>query len=163
MVLLINMSDRILENVNIQLQIHACALVYGESGILIRGNSGSGKSQLMLGLIQRGEQQGIFTRMVGDDRIGLQVIDRKLIAHRIPSIEGLIEVRGLGLETMKFIKSCVVSHVIDLGDAHPPRLPDHNDLQTVIEGVTLKRLQVMHSTHVYFNAYGAIDLFLRKL
>ena len=49
--------------------IHATAVVYGESGVLILGPSGSGKSALALALLARARDSGLFGALIGDDRV----------------------------------------------------------------------------------------------
>ena len=49
--------------------LHATAVIHGESGILIFGPSGSGKSALALALMARASATGAFGALIGDDRI----------------------------------------------------------------------------------------------
>ena len=67
-----------------------CVCVHG-IGVLILGDSGSGKSSLALSLIQNG------ARLVSDDRTVVFNEDGCLWATAPISISGMMEVRGIGL------------------------------------------------------------------
>lgn len=63
----------------------------GWRGVLLRGPSGSGKSDLALRLIDGG------ARLVADDQTELVVRAGNVIARPPATIAGLIEVRGVGI------------------------------------------------------------------
>ena len=74
--------------------LHATAVIYGESGVLILGPSGSGKSALALALMARASATGAFSALIGDDRIFVSKAHGRLLAggasqyggrHRAPS------------------------------------------------------------------------------
>lgn len=65
--------------------------IYGV-GVLIRGNSGVGKSETALELVQRGH------RLVADDSVEIRQLDGITLIGRSPKlIEHLLEIRGLGI------------------------------------------------------------------
>lgn len=65
--------------------------IYG-MGVLIIGDSGIGKSETALELIQRGH------RLVADDRVELYMMDERRIIGEPPEIlRNLIEIRGIGV------------------------------------------------------------------
>lgn len=67
-------------------------------GVLISGDSGLGKSELALELISRGHG------LVADDVVDLQRISTTTIEGRCPPmLQGLLEVRGLGLLDIKTV------------------------------------------------------------
>jgi HPr kinase/phosphorylase len=68
-------------------QIHASCVARGESGVLLLGPSGSGKSDLALRLLDRG------FALVADDRVDIA----EGMARPPPALAGLLEVRGLGI------------------------------------------------------------------
>jgi hypothetical protein len=106
--------------------IHATALAIGEAGILIRGPSGAGKSRLALELIAEATRNGLFARLVGDDRIALAARGGRLIAHGHAAIAGQIESRGEGILDLGYEPAAVIRLILDLGGegaAAPPRLP----------------------------------------
>jgi len=129
--------------------IHACAVAVGESGALIRGSSGAGKSALSLAMLVLARQTGRFAALVGDDRIFLSVAAERLLARGVPGFEGVIERRSEGLLIETHESRVVIRLVVDLGDS-PPRWPEDHDHWTELLGVRLPRL-VIDSTH------GALD------
>jgi len=99
------------------INIHASCIAIARQGVLILGDSGAGKSDLALRLIDEG------ARLVSDDRTELYV-SRGLLHARAPkSIAGLLEVRGLGIVALPFAKSVPLGLAVRLG-APPKRLPD---------------------------------------
>jgi HPr kinase/phosphorylase len=120
--------------------IHATALVVGHRGVLIRGPSGSGKSTLALSLLQ--SVDGTFSRLVGDDRIHLEAIHGRLLMRPATALQGLIEIRGIGIARVPFETVAMAHLVVDIGAADVRRLPASADLVTSIEGVRLARLPV---------------------
>ena len=102
--------------------IHATTVVLGDAGVLLRGPSGSGKSDLALQLIDRG---GV---LVADDRTALQAVGGLLIASVPATIAGRMEVRGLGVLRVRFQPQASVRLVVDLlpADAATPveRMPE---------------------------------------
>src|SRR5688572_16821837 len=93
--------------------IHASAVLVGPFGILIRGPSGSGKSQLALSLLQSAGTG--FSRLVGDDRLHLQGVHGRLLIRPATALAGLIEVRGLGIIRLPFEPVAVAHVVVELG------------------------------------------------
>lgn len=119
--------------------IHASAVLFGHRGILIRGPSGSGKSRLALSVLQSG---GGFTRLVGDDRLHLDVAHGRLLMRPPQVLAGLIEVRGLGIVRLPYEPVAVAHLVVDLAAPDAVRLPDPSAAQVEIDGVVLARLPV---------------------
>ncbi len=119
--------------------IHASAVVVGETGILIRGVSGAGKSLLALALTSMAESFGYFSRLVGDDRICVARSGGRLVARGHPSIQGAIEWRGRGIFRTRFLEAVVLGLVIDLesSDRKLPRCPEDGDLDIMITGVSV--------------------------
>ena len=83
----------------------------------------------------------LFARLVGDDRVHLQAAGGRLLVRPAEALAGLIEVRGLGILRLPYEPSAVVGLVVDLG-ADAERLPDAQERQAVIEGISLPRLAV---------------------
>ncbi|MGE0425340.1 MAG: HPr kinase/phosphorylase [Reyranellaceae bacterium] len=117
-------------------QIHATCVALPEGGVLLRGDSGAGKSDLALRLIDGG------ARLVADDRTDLMREGDLLIARAPASIAGLIEARGVGILRLppeKLAAEVAVVLIVDLVDAAiVERLPEaaREDLL----GVQLKRV-----------------------
>ncbi|MBO0734853.1 MAG: HPr kinase/phosphatase C-terminal domain-containing protein [Methylocapsa sp.] len=127
--------------------LHATAAVIGEAGVLILGPSGSGKSTLAFNLIACAEQAGYFARLVGDDRVSLDLRGSRLIATGHPAIRGKLERRGLGILEMPFVTSCVLRLVLRLSnpDEMPPRYPSPDEKTILLEGARLPLLPVCWS------------------
>jgi len=97
-------------------QIHASCVAIRSKGILILGESGAGKSDLALRLMDDG------ARLVADDRTELSIERGRLCAPAPKSIAGLIEVRGLGIVAQPFAMKAMIALTVKL-DAAPERLP----------------------------------------
>jgi HPr kinase/phosphorylase len=71
--------------------IHGVMVEVFGLGVLLRGRSGSGKSDLALGLVDRGH------RLVADDLVEFTVVNGELLGACRAGCAGFIEVRGLGV------------------------------------------------------------------
>lgn len=101
--------------------LHATAISIDGRGVLLTGPAGSGKSGLAARLID-----AHHARLIGDDRILLTAQDGVLLAAPAPSLEGLLELRGLGLLRLPFDAPVALALAIDLVAAADavPRLPE---------------------------------------
>jgi RNase adaptor protein for sRNA GlmZ degradation len=100
----------------------------GPLGVLLRGSSGTGKSDLALRLIDRG------ARLVADDQCEVTVEgssgeDRaagpRLIARAPVATAGLLEVRGLGIAEVPTLAQAPIALLVDLvARDEVERLPD---------------------------------------
>lgn len=88
--------------------IHASCVSMNNKAILLIGDSGSGKSDLALRLIDGGAQ------LVSDDYVEITKEGDILIVAPPESIEGLIEMRGVGIMTMPFIRDTELKLAIKL-------------------------------------------------
>lgn len=131
------------------LALHATALVLGEAGVLLRGPSGVGKSATALALIALARAQGLFARLVGDDRVLVEASGGRLIAAPHPRAQGLIERRFVGLETVPFEPRAVVALIVDLAPdaAGLDRLPQAGALAERLAGVLAPRLALPAGPH----------------
>ena len=115
--------------------IHATCVTIGGAGILIRGPSGSGKSDLALRLIDEG------ARLVADDYCEAAVHQKALSVTAPPAIAGKLEVRGVGIAELDHVGQVRVALVVDLRSAiEIPRLPDTATI--AIEGVTVPWIEL---------------------
>ena len=89
--------------------LHATCLVIDDIGVLLRGASGCGKSDLALRVIKTD-----IGRLVADDQVSLTVQENVLIARPPPRLAGLIEVRGLGLLPIAYEPSCPIKLLVNL-------------------------------------------------
>ena len=121
--------------------LHATAMIHGESGVLILGPSGSGKSALALALLARARTTGVFGALIGDDRIFVSKAHGRLIARGAANMAGVIERRSAGLITVPYEPGAVVRLAVELCERGRrwPRMPDDN--QSLIVGeVMIPRL-----------------------
>ena len=102
------------------MQIHATCLSFAEGqGVLLLGDSGSGKSDLALRLIDAG------ATLVADDRVDVQLQHGQLVASAPAALASLLEVRGVGIMKMPYIPWANVSLAVQLVDrTSVERLPE---------------------------------------
>lgn len=96
--------------------IHASCVAIGRKGVLLLGESGSGKSDIVLRLIDAG------ATLVADDRTILWVKKGGLYATAPATIRGLLEIRGIGIVKMASRASVRVGLVVKLA-GEGARLP----------------------------------------
>jgi HPr kinase/phosphorylase len=117
-------------------------------GVMITGDSGSGKSELALELISRGHG------LVADDVVELTRVAPNVIEGRCPGIlRDFLEVRGLGLLNIRTIfgetasrrkmrlKLIVHLHRQQPGGADTPRLPFEAQTQEIL-GVNIRKVNI---------------------
>jgi len=112
------------------------------AGVLFQGASGSGKSSLALRLIDQsgfgaGSAAPIQGRLVSDDQVLLEAVDGALTATAPHAINGLLEVRGIGIIKVQTMISPVR---VDLAIAHAitPDIDRVPELQVIeLAGQTL--------------------------
>ncbi|MFN5689592.1 HPr kinase/phosphorylase [Bradyrhizobium sp.] len=123
--------------------VHASAVKIGESAVLIRGPSGSGKSRLAFDLILAGRTGQIPPAvLVGDDRVHLATRDGEMWVHPAPALAGLIEIRGLGIRRCDFVSEARIGLVVDLMAEDAERLPPRSALLLNENGIELPRIPV---------------------
>ena len=99
--------------------LHASCVAIGNTGVLLRGASGSGKSDLALRLINDGAM------LVADDQVHLKSVSGKLIASPHNALAGKIEIRGCGIIDLPYRKTVAIGLVVDLEERDDiPRLPE---------------------------------------
>lgn len=123
--------------------IHASAILTGARALLIRGPAGAGKSRLVLGLIEAAERNLLpFARLVTDDRAHLAAVNGRLVVSAPEALQGLLEIRGLGIRQLPFEPRAVVGWVVDLAAPDAGRMPEPQAQMVEIEGVSLPRLAI---------------------
>jgi HPr kinase/phosphorylase len=102
------------------LRIYGTCVALSGLGVLLRGPSGSGKSDLALRLIDGG------AKLVADDHVELSLDAAGRVMARVPkTLAGLLEVRGIGILRMDAIRTAPVSLVVDLTpEDQVERLPE---------------------------------------
>jgi HPr kinase/phosphorylase len=144
--------------------IHATALVLGETGVLIRGPSGSGKSALALALLTLADERKLFARLVGDDRVMIAVRCGRILAEGAPAIHSLIERRGYGIVRERAEACTVIRLVVDLRPegALSQRMPDADESRVRIGEIALPRLIFDQQSGPFERAY-AVHRYLDKI
>jgi HPr kinase/phosphorylase len=116
-------------------QIHATCIAINGQGVILRGPSGSGKSDLALRLIDAGAE------LVADDRVDVKNREGQPFASAPETLKGLLEVRGVGLVEMPCQDKVGVVLVIDLVSRDEiERMPEPEWVQ--IEGVDMPVLRL---------------------
>lgn len=109
--------------------IHASCVLLGDAGkafgapegagVLLLGESGKGKSDLALRLIERG------AKLVADDRTELFAHDNLLYARAPKSLAGLMELRGLGIVALPFATEARIALAVEMmEEGCVPRMPE---------------------------------------
>lgn len=99
--------------------VHGTCVALAGRGVLLRGPSGSGKSDVALRLIDAG------AILVADDQVRLDRTAAGLIASAPPALSGLIEARGIGILRLPALERATLALVIDLVSRDAvPRLPE---------------------------------------
>ena len=109
--------------------VHGTCVALGRTAALLRGPSGSGKSDLALRflfLARRGPAALEAPILVADDQVYLTRKGARLAATAPQSIRGKIEVRGIGIVEVKSAADAELALVVDLvaSSADLERLPD---------------------------------------
>lgn len=136
--------------------VHATAIVIGECGVLILGEPGAGKSALAEKMMAEAAAAGSFTRLIGDDRVGLREVGERLLASPHPAIAGKIERRGSGIANLSFLEMVRINAVVQL-ERNPPRMPEELDESIEFEGVVLPKLVLRHDQDLAGKAHLALD------
>ncbi|MCL2714701.1 MAG: serine kinase [Alphaproteobacteria bacterium] len=124
--------------------VHASAVQVGSLAVLIRGPSGSGKSQLAFNLVLAGRSGVIApTFLISDDRVRLGRSGDGIEVAAVESIAGRIEIRGLGIRRCAHVGAGKLGLVVDLAAPDGARMPSAAALKVRILGVTVPRIPVM--------------------
>ncbi|UGX85757.1 HPr kinase/phosphorylase [Phyllobacterium meliloti] len=119
--------------------IHASAVLVGDRGVLVRGNSGSGKSSLVRALMDRAAYRGMFAMLVSDDQCRIRAQSGRLLCTPPLALHGGLEVRGSGLHAADFEESAVIHLVVDLVEPNQS-VRFGEDAITCLHGVAIAHL-----------------------
>jgi len=116
-------------------QVHATCIAIDGNGVLLRGPSGSGKSDLALRLIDGGGA------LVADDRVDLNATGGQLIASAPDNLRGLLEVRGLGIVQREACAEIPIMLIVDLVPADDvERMPEPHYAE--LQGVEIRLVRL---------------------
>lgn len=111
--------------------------IYG-LGVLITGDSGVGKSETALELVQRGH------RLIADDRVDVYAQDEERLVGEPPAIlRNLMEIRGIGIIDVLnlFGAGAVRSHATIAFNLHLAKWKDDQDVDRLGNGEDITRIQ----------------------
>lgn len=119
--------------------LHASCIAIGQHACLIRGPSGSGKSDLVLRLLD--EQHG--AKLVADDQVLVSERAGALYAAAPAILAGKLEIRGQGIVARPYLAEVKISHIIDLVQPQDiTRMPDAAEICVTLMGIAFPRLKL---------------------
>lgn len=122
-------------------KIHGTCVEVEGMGVLLRGPSGSGKSDLALRLMDDG------ARLIADDYTEVAADGEKLLASAPENIHGLIEVRGVGVLQTGAAVRAELGVVIDLVAAKDiDRLPEDKTTDLIGTSIPYFRLAAFEAS-----------------
>lgn len=108
--------------------VYGTCVALGPRAALLRGPSGSGKSDLALRFVLETPASqtpaSLCAALVADDQVLIERREGRLLASPPATIAGKIEVRGIGIVTLPYRPQAELRLLIDLSDPDDvPRLP----------------------------------------
>ena len=126
------------------LSLHGCMMDFKGVGVLIMGDSGSGKSETALGLLERG------AALVADDLVTIHNISGELIASTKEFSRGFIEMRGIGIVN--------AANLFGLGSISPKK-----ELDLVIQLKPHSHLNEVDRLGINRETYNILDVEVSKV
>ena len=115
--------------------LHASAVALPDGAVLLTGAAGSGKSSLLARLIDSHGGQ-----LIADDRVEITVDKHQLIASAPSALQGLMELRGLGIIRRPTIAAQKIDLVIALvAREEVPRVAEADYFE--MQGIKIPRLK----------------------
>ncbi|MEC7676002.1 MAG: HPr kinase/phosphatase C-terminal domain-containing protein [Pseudomonadota bacterium] len=100
-------------------RVHGTCVAIDGAGVLLRGPSGGGKSDLALRLIDGG------ATLVCDDQLELSRVQDRVVARAPGPLQGQLEIRGIGIVAVEAVAQAPLALVVDLIPADQViRFPD---------------------------------------
>jgi HPr kinase/phosphorylase len=127
------------------LQVHASCVAFGNRGVLIRGKPSSGKSDLVLRLL---DAQGygiqltaLRAQLVADDQVILTRDNTMVYANPPIELAGKLEIRGQGIVELPWAENIPLSLIVDLMPfGEIARMPEPHELVVELLGLRLIRM-----------------------
>lgn len=129
--------------------LHATAISLGDRAALIRGPSGSGKSDIALRCLACAPNAliGEPSRLISDDQVIVTRRGASLIASAPAAIVGKLEVRGIGIVPVASQQSAMIVMCVELTSAHRmERMPDPWPMTSIL-GISIPILLVDAGAH----------------
>lgn len=116
--------------------VHGTCVALGRRGALLRGESGSGKSDLALRFLALAGDGELRPVLIADDQVFVEPNGKgQLLASPPKTIAGKIEIRGLGIVAVPYLSEAELVLVCDLvTDEDVPRMPVEPWERTEIAG-----------------------------
>lgn len=123
--------------------VHGTCVALGQRAALLRGESGSGKSDLALRFLALPGDGSLRPHLVADDQVFIDAEDGQAIASAPETLAGLIEVRGLGIAEMQYIAAAPLVLVCDLVTSDTvPRMPPEPWDRIALAGSSIPTLKL---------------------
>ena len=123
---------------NLNASVHGTLVNVAGVGVLITGESGTGKSEIALKLVSNGHQ------LVADDVVEIVRSGNSVIGSAPPALNGILEIRGLGLIDVRalFGESSVIEQsrvdiFIELGNSADAVISIHSHVELL--GIKIRR------------------------
>ena len=124
-----------------QSNFHCSVIEINQTGIMITGSSGSGKTSLALGLLERANSHQLLSAFISDDQAILREHNSRLVAKTPPTIAGKLELHGYGIIDLPYKKETTIDLVIEMCPEDTlDRMPEERF--TTINNVQLPLLRV---------------------
>jgi HPr kinase/phosphorylase len=123
--------------------VHGTCVAFGAHAALLRGSSGSGKSDLALRFLALPADENAAPRLVADDRVIVEAQAGTLVVSTPDTLAGKLEVRGLGIMTLPHLEQAKLVLVVDLvASDEVPRMPPEPLPRITLLGVSVPNLQL---------------------
>lgn len=120
--------------------LHASCVCIGGKGVLLIGPPGSGKSDMCLRLIDTGAV------LVADDRVLLERSGAGTLLARPPKrLQGLLEVRGLGVTTLPYAANVPLALTVEACE-ESERLPEEETREYLGVALPCLRLNLLQAS-----------------
>lgn len=115
-------------------RLHATSVAIEDNGVAIFGDSGSGKSDLALRLIDSG------ATLISDDVTVFSKTAKNINLFGVDNTKGLLEIREIGIITVPFIEGVKLRLIVKLTDLEIERCLEKK--QASLLGVKFPKLEI---------------------
>jgi serine kinase of HPr protein (carbohydrate metabolism regulator) len=123
--------------------VHGTCVAYGAHAALLRGSSGSGKSDLALRFLALAPDGDMAPRLIADDQVVVEEQGGTLTVSAPDALAGKLEVRGLGITTLPHAEQAKLVLIVNLvARDEVPRMPPEPLPRITLLGVSVPNLQL---------------------